>query len=555
MKNLKIFISLGTLAAVGTGLFPSCNDLDQEYLGGYVTDDQKAEVLERNPEMAQAGIVGIMAAASTYMTVYDSHFDFGQPACLMMADFRGMDYPNPMVGFNWFQYSEAMSDCKPDGVPTNMFWSHYYKQIFACNAAAKSIAADTENAELQFYLAQALAIRAYDYFTLIQLYQFTYVGNESEPGVCLITNENEEEVAANGAPRATVQEVYDQILKDVNTAIDLLTKSGLTPDGMLADKPKRFFSLATAYGLRARINLVMNKWSEAASDAQTAIAKFNGSPYTIDQATPGKDGKYPFWSLNDANWMWGIPVAETDRVVTSGIVNFPSMMSLLVGNSYVEVGAWRLVNPQLYNSLPSTDVRRTWWLSDDGSGIGFSTNPTIQAYNSADGGPNAPAYMNVKFGPYQDKLGNDTKACDIPLMRIEEMYYISAEATAMAGGDGASILNSFVQAYRNPNFATTATGADLQEVVWNQRRAEFWGEGLSYLDIMRLKKGIDRRDCGYEPSVTYNIAYGDNVMRVPLPDSEITGNKALTSAMNNPTAVRPTPVGGEGGDEGEDEGE
>ena len=241
----------------------------------------------------------------------------------------------------------------------------------------------------------------------------------------IITEENEEEATANGCPRSTVAEVYKQIVEDCDKAIEYISKSQLQPENILESKPKRFLSLAAAYGLRARVNLVMNNWAEALADAQAAIANFRGAPLSISAASqPG------FGDITASNWMLGIAIATTDRVVTSGIVNFPSHMGSF-SYGYCSVGAWRRVNVNLYNAIPNTDCRKGWFLNKDSESVNLTE--AQQNYCEAN---KMPAYTQVKFAPYQDVLGTSENACDIPLMRIEEMYLIAAEAKAM-GGDPA----------------------------------------------------------------------------------------------------------------------
>ncbi|MDE5649486.1 MAG: RagB/SusD family nutrient uptake outer membrane protein, partial [Duncaniella sp.] len=130
-----------------------------------------------------------------------------------------------------------------------------------------------------------------------------------------------------------------------------------------------------------------------------------------------------------------------------------------------------------------------------------------------------------------------------PLMRVEEMYLIAAEALGM-GGDpaGASaLLRQFVSTYRDQNYSfNTGSAQELQEEVWRQRRIELWGEGMAYYDIMRLNKGVDRRGAGFQPSYVYNIPAGDPIFLFQIPQTEVEGNKAL--GANNPTTTRPTPV-------------
>ena len=86
--------------------------------------------------------------------------------------------------------------------------------IYSCNSVLKTIDPETTNETLQYFMAQALGYRAWAYFNLAQMYQFTYVGSQDKPCVPIITEENSDIVAVEGAPRATVQDVYDRILND-----------------------------------------------------------------------------------------------------------------------------------------------------------------------------------------------------------------------------------------------------------------------------------------------------------------------------------------------------
>lgn len=509
----------------------SCYDLKTEPFNQYVTEDQKVQVKEDNPEMARASITGITGLFSTYCQVYDRHIDFGVPSVMILLDSRGTDMVSDDIGYNWCSTSAGMDDCSPQSYLSGLGWQHYYRQVFAANAAIKSIDPETTDPELQFYLAQGYAMRANDYFNLAQMFQFTYKGNEDKPCVMLITDKNSDEAAINGCPRSSVKDTYDLILSDIKEAIRLLEECKVRPEQVLDSKPKRFVSLATAYGIRARVELVMNLWSEAATDAETAIKNFKGAPMSAATAShPGLN------SLDESNWMWGIAIAETDRVVTSGIINWPSHMGSL-NYGYASVGAWRKCNIALYNSISRTDVRRNWFLDPDGYSAGLSE--AQQAYATDN---DIPPYTQMKFAPYNGELGTSTNANDIPLMRVEEMYYILAEATAMAGGDGASILNSFVQTYRDPAYSFSGSGQAVQEECWMQRRVELWGEGLTTYDLLRLNKPFDRRGGGWEPTWCFNVQPDDNVLIMPIPTEEVNGNKAFDASQNNPSAPMPTPV-------------
>ena len=126
-------------------------------------------------------------------------------------------------------------------------------------------------------------------------------------------------------------------------------------------------------------------------------------------------------------------------------------------------------------------------------------------------------------------------------MRIEEMYLIKAEAEGMNGSSSA--LESFVQEYRDPDYTFSGSAAEIQEEVIRQRRIELWGEGLSWYDIMRLNKGVDRRGGGYpNATMVFNIPSGSDILVWRIPEAEIQANPVISEADNNPSAPAPSPV-------------
>lgn len=128
---------------------------------------------------------------------------------MLATESRGTDMVADITGYNWYSNSADYSDCLNTSTATIEFWGTLYNQIFTANNVIGTVDNETEDPTLQYYLAQALAVRAFDYFTLIQLYQFNYKGHESAMGMPLITEQNATEVAANGCARSTVQETYD----------------------------------------------------------------------------------------------------------------------------------------------------------------------------------------------------------------------------------------------------------------------------------------------------------------------------------------------------------
>lgn len=527
MKQLKYKV----LASALTGLtLVGCNDLDTIPLGSIITSDQKEETIKNDPAKVKASVTGITAMFSVYANAIPESFgheDYGYPSIMLMLDSRGQDLVGLDVGYNWYSDQLTFDDIVYTNRRVRIIWATLYNQIYTANSVIKTIDPATEDSTLKYYLAQALAMRAFDYFTLAQLFQQTYIGNESKPCLPLITEENANEAATTGCPRSTVEETYALITGDLDKAIELLESTTVTRED------KRYVSKEVAYGLRARVNLVKHKWSEAASDAQKAI-NGSGAPYSYDAVS-----KPTFNSSKDDAWMWGILIAETDRVVTSGIVNFPSQMGSL-NYGYAEAGSPRKINIKLYNQINDTDARKGWWLDADKTSANLT--PAQQAHMDS---KDYPAYTQVKYAPYKDVLGQSTNASDIPLMRVEEMYLILAEAQAMSGNaaQGAATLEKFIQDYRDPQFVCKASTPEaVQDAVWLQRRIELWGEGLSYFDLLRLNKGVDRRGGGFEVAYVFNIPGGDPALIYRIPEKEIQANPLISEDDNNPVITKPTPV-------------
>lgn len=522
LKNIALYAMGPIMAAMA---LTACNDLDTLPEDRYVTAGQKEESIEQNPELAKAGVVGIASTYNQLMTVYDLDFDFGWPSVMFMMDSGAVDMVSPNNGYNWFAYGAMYNWGTVNNPMTNMLWNYSYQVINSANTVLKNFSGEITDPELQLYAAQAHANRAYIYFTLAQMYQYTYKGHEDLPCVPLVTD------TSIDTKRATVAEVYEQILDDLDKAIEYLTECGLGVDNIAQAGLTRFVSLGTAYGLRARVNLVMNKWTEAASDASQAITISGCTPYSIAQAS-----KPAFNSESANNLMWCIFLQETDRVVTSVIANWGSHMGSL-SYGYAFAGGSRMINSSLYATIPATDCRKGWWLDEDTSSP--NVTPAQLNYIAASPGGARP-YLQVKFGPYQDALGTSTNAAPVIMMRVEEMYLIKAEATAMAGGDGKSILEDFVKTYRDPSYTcSVSSGQAFQDEVWRQRRIEFWGEGLSYLDLLRLNKPLDRRGGGWPTDWVYNVEAP--LKPLLIPNTEVQANPDLGS--NNELWSRPNPVG------------
>ena len=515
--------------ASATLMLASC-DLDKFPEGQYVSGDQKEDIIDQRPNLITAEVNAMAAKLNVFGTISDDlntyHNDYGVAAVSQFLEQGGQDMPCSTSGYNWFGTAQNYSDRLYNSVGDELIWKTFYNHLKAANNVL-TLTEGSEDETMKRYRGQALAARAYDYLNLAQIYQFTYAGHEGDLCVPIVLETmTEEEMQTN--PRATVQQVYDQIMSDLNQAIELLT-------GFDNGTSKDQIDEAVAYGLRARANLLMQKWADAANDAEKAIA--GGTPQTLEQvSTP------TFNSASASSWLWGVLITPDNDVVTTGIINWPSHLCSLTGNGYTTLtGTFRYVSSALYDLIPDTDIRKQWFISPEGTStlVDNATvggTPVIEYFGLA-------PYTNVKFGAYQDVMGNTTNSQDWPLMRVEEMYLIKAEGEAMSGNlsNAKQTLESFVKTYRNPSYVCEASSAEaMQDEIWLQRRMELWGEGFALFDILRLKKPIIRKGTNYEAIVQFNIEPESQIMIYRIPQCEMETNKGIKEEDNNPAAPQPT---------------
>ena len=440
----------------------------------------------------------------------DRHNDFGFASVCMFLDSRGQDFIGPDDGYNWFSVWGDPAHWRDNtrttlaGVANTTIWRTCYKTIGACNYV---IATHTSGSEAdQYEVAQAKAMRAFEYMQLAQAYQVAYSDNSlSLPCVPLVTDPLREYMVL-AQPVATVAQVYAQIKKDLDDAI-----SGL--QGFVrADKSA--INRAVAFGLRARYNLWTHHYEQAASDAEQALLLSGATPLTIAQASvPG------FTSAEAQNVLWANIISESDKVVQSVYANWVSHMSTFYLDGYTNYAVPRSIASALYDEIPATDVRKGWWLDANGESPlldaeGYSEVKDQLSFKNP--------YVNVKFGT-GDGTGNGygAAAADWIVMRAEELILLRAEALTRAGKNGAAVLKDFMKTYRDPSYDIDAHGLSVADEIWWQRRVELWGEGFAFGDLMRLHKGVVRTTSTNWPDAwAQDVPAGDERFPLVLPEKD-----------------------------------
>lgn len=529
MKTVSKYFFLAVAACLS---LTACEDmLDLQPEGATKTDFLKQDAYEKLPGNAIAEVNAIYAqmielAGGTGKTSY--HYDFGVAACLMILESEGQDWIGPNIGYNWFNYSDFYTR-NYNSAASLAVWNIFYKTIKACNNVCSSVDENTDNAELKANLGQARAVRAYCYTTLAQMYQFTYnEANKNKPCVPIVyvkVKDGNLETSSTTNPRATVQEVYDFIMEDLNYAIAAMEGFAGADKGV-ADQ-------AVAYGLRARANMLLGNWAEAAEDAKMAIQVSGAQPYTLADVS-----KPTFCHAEHSSVIWANIIVESNDIVQTGIINWPSHMSSLYTDGYTGVGAYRSICSDLYNKIPATDVRKGWWLDEN------LESPLLQGENnpySVWDKYEATPYVNVKFGVPNDNMTNLVADADWTLMRYEEMILVQAEGLARAGqeAEAKALLEGWVRENRDPNYTV---GLNILEDIWMQRRIELWGEGFAWFDLNRLQKPIIRSTSENWPADWSIDVPADHDCRIwTLPRAETEANQGISDEENNPVGNPFTP--------------
>ena len=126
-------------------------------------------------------------------------------------------------------------------------------------------------------------------------------------------------------------------------------------------------------------------------------------------------------------------------------------------------------------------------------------------------------------------------------MRVEEMYFIEAEARAHENlGEGIRLLNEFMNGHRivGGGYDCTNMSSSVESFtneLMLQKRIEFWGEGIVMFDMKRLDMSSKRGYVGTNAPSSYRL----NVEgRAPYWNFVIirseTQNNPVIATQNNP---------------------
>ena len=332
-------------------------------------------------------------------------------------------------------------------------WTALYTHIGVTNAVLDKVEEFTDDSETDRHRVkgQALYLRACYYFYLVNLYAKPYsdITAAEDLGVPLKTFAY---IDDRYWGRATVKEVYDQIVSDLKGAVYYL--ADITP------KSYYWIGADAARLLLSRVYCYMGKWELVPGLCDTIM---NHNYQLFDAVANAK-----------------IPIKDWENsLVHTGT---PEIIFTMGSNSRAAIfstsnGFWNFgVSEELYGLYVEGDYRRNLLVQDQSS----YHCPRFELTSTT------PA---IEIMPESTKKGQDPYMSDIFTLRLPEVYLNRAEALAMIGDEGGAraLIQELREKRIDPEVVGTVSesGEDLIQVIRDERRRELAFEGHRWFDLRR----------------------------------------------------------------------
>lgn len=313
------------------------------------------------------------------------------------------------------------------------------------------------------YIAQAKFLRGVTYYSLLQLYARPYTSdNGASPGLPLriqpeIDDQN------NDLARASVKDVYAQIVADLDFA-----ETNLSTDRGSAYSNTTKAHKNTAIAFKTRVYLTMGEYGKVISEGNKIVseaAPFTASSGVAHALQPSIESVFstPYTTTES---IFSMPFTE---------INLPGTQSGL--GSYYNPGPRGIGDYSLNmaTGIFTTDVfeeandDRADWMFESAGFVYLNKYPT------------GPQHLDYA-----------------PVIRYAEVLMNVSEALARSGGDESralALLNA-VRTRSNASGAYSAFGSQdaLVQAILAERRLEFIGEGLRSIDLLRTGQPIPAKE-------------------------------------------------------------
>ncbi|MFX1704296.1 RagB/SusD family nutrient uptake outer membrane protein [Chitinophaga sp. CC14] len=176
--------------------------------------------------------------------------------------------------------------------PASTAYFYFYERIMGCNAVLDNInTAIGSQQEKDRVKGEALAMRSFYYFRLVNLYGEPYNSNPQALAVPLKLNSS---VTAEYMEQATVAKVYEQIVNDLKEAATLMDPLPIARRDYHINQP-------AIHILLSRVYLYMEKWEDCVAEANKVFEQ--GS--VLMDMTGITTGYYLTYTNPEVEWMFG----------------------------------------------------------------------------------------------------------------------------------------------------------------------------------------------------------------------------------------------------------
>jgi len=374
-------------------------------------------------------------------------------------------------------------------------WNVSYKAIDLVNNVLNSLDVVNEG-HLDRIEGEARFIRGILYFELVRFYGLPYSLNPDNPGVPLILTPTAGITEDDYPSRATVGEVYDQVIIDLETAKDKLEGVGTAAganDGRATS--------TTSAAFLSRVHLAKENWQEAAEYANTVIENLGG--HDALHATPRAAFNNDGYTSEDVFMIIQNATSHAGQA-NSGIATFfASLDGMGRGDVYLSETYFDMFDPD--------DLRVQ--ITEDEEITNISDVPTM-VYVGV--GTDRGNDMTSKWGKYD---------ANISVIRLAEMILTRAEANYRNGSAvGADPLDDVNAIRARANAGEQWTSLDL-DMIREERFRELSFEGHALHDMRRFQ-GSTIAPTG-SPHAGETIHWDDHRLVLPIPQREIDVNHNL----------------------------
>jgi hypothetical protein len=462
-------------------------------------DASKAIVTPRDAQIVLNGLMNQMTSSSYYGRDFIMYAEAKGGDMAVYSQGRGLD---ALYTFNH----------NPNTGSYSTFWSKIYYCILQSNYVLEEIAKREAAGVTGFNSAkgQALTARALMYFDLVRLYGKAYTQDRTSYGVPLVLTK----LGFDAKPlRASVEQVYTQVLKDLTDAAPLLPKT----------KMNGYINYYANKAILARVYLNMDMKAEALLAAEEVInATSLYTLYTNANWVSSWRSQYGSESIFELN----VNPLENDLGTSSlGVYqrNRNVGTTAALGFFYASTDFLNTLN-----TASNADIRRGIMARDESAATRLGA-----LYKYSGSTPDGNSSTSKMAG---DKSTDNSTAVNIKVIRLSEMYLIAAEASLLSNPlKAVGYLNAIRS--RNPGLASATVANITLDMILEEKRKELYGEGHRYFDMIRLNRSITFNDefGGLSISTSLRPKTIDRTFYkaiLPIPQSEINANPQIKAQQN-----------------------